>query len=171
MVKQPRPASKKVGRMMVLLAWLIFLAILAVSFQHWHTKDTQPSAVMKPGSNTLVLKSGRNKHYYVKCQVNGHKPVIFMVDTGASVVAMSRQMAKEFGVLKTIRMRVNTANGSTIGHSGMIKHLVVGGAITLDRVQAVILPKLNTPLLGMSALRRLEMIHRGKQLELKPLVS
>lgn len=64
-----------------------------------------------PQSDTMRIKRGRDGHFEVYGKVNG-VPVHFLVDTGASSVAVSDQVADEGNLPAGRPVTVQTANGT-----------------------------------------------------------
>lgn len=92
----------------------------------------------------------------------------FIVDTGASTVAMSAADARQLGIQYRIdgtRMRVRTASGGGTAYRIMLDSVTVGD-ITLEDVPAVVITGSGppAPLLGMSFLGRLKMRNTGELL-------
>ncbi len=94
-----------------------------------------------------------------------------MVDTGATIIAISEVEAKRLGIqyrLKGKKSGVNTASGFAEAYSLMLDKVKVGD-IALQNVQAVVI-KGSSPrrvLLGMSFLKRVEMSNQGDMLLLR----
>ncbi|RVQ65445.1 TIGR02281 family clan AA aspartic protease [Croceicoccus ponticola] len=109
------------------------------------------------GEETHVPLAG-DGHYWINARVNGH-PVRFLVDTGASLTAISPETAEAAGidaqsVLGTVRLE--TANGSAPAHLTSIDRLETG-TIRAKDLRAVIAPTMNgMNVLGMNFLSRLE---------------
>jgi len=97
--------------------------------------------------------------------------VSFLVDTGATFIAMNRNQAKRLGIdfLATGRPSVvSTASGVERAYNVKLRKVTVG-SIALNNVDAVVLDG-NAPrevLLGMSFLGQLEMRNQGQSLQLK----
>ncbi len=112
-----------------------------------------------PELSEVRLQSSAGGHYVTPGRIN-NRPVTMMVDTGATAVSMSSVDAKAIGVdyLEGDLVRMNTANGSTIGYMVMLKSVSVG-TVTVSNVQAVInegeYPK--TILLGNSYLSKVDL--------------
>ncbi len=113
-------------------------------------------AVAHPGdrSVTLFAQSG---HFFADAEVEG-KTMTFMVDTGASVVALGRDDARKLGISPADRdftQIINTANGTTRGAPVTLDSLAIG-PIDIRNVDAVVVDaQMPGPLLGMSFLNRL----------------
>ena len=126
--------------------------------------ETQPakraeSAPSRPVNNyrTVTVQSDRLGHFQVEGSVDGRR-VDFMVDTGASVVALRERDAGRLGIFPTPRDytgRSSTANGIVKVAPVRLSSLEVNG-IRIHDVNAVVIPdeSLSTNLLGMSFLSR-----------------
>jgi aspartyl protease family protein len=84
-------------------------------------------------------------------EVNTHK-LRFIVDTGATLVSLPRTFANSVSLSCDDKVVMDTANGMSDGCTTKIKELKVGDFLLKD-VIALIIDKLNQPLLGMNALR------------------
>lgn len=94
----------------------------------------------------------------------------FLIDTGASVVAMNESHARAFSISteKALRIKVETASGSLIGRQVKLRVVKIGG-IVVNNVDAVILPG-NFPrkiLLGNAFLKNIEMKRQGQAILLQ----
>ncbi|PSC03539.1 TIGR02281 family clan AA aspartic protease [Alsobacter soli] len=112
------------------------------------------------GRPTVVLLADPRGHYQAEPQINGAK-IRTLVDTGASVVALSAEDARRAGIFPAgadYRIPVGTANG-TVKAAPVTLREVRLDAIVLRDVEAMVLPegRLQGTLLGMSFLRRLGM--------------
>ncbi|HED16419.1 MAG TPA: TIGR02281 family clan AA aspartic protease [Gammaproteobacteria bacterium] len=107
--------------------------------------------------------------YTVIGSING-MPVRFLVDTGASVIAMNSTEARRLGVefrYSGKRGRVSTASSVVPAFFVRLKSVRVGG-IVLKNVSATVIdgPQPDQVLLGMSFLGKLKMEHDGSVLKL-----
>lgn len=120
------------------------------------------------GSGSVIVTADSRGHFIVDGMVNGHV-MRFLVDTGATVIALSKQDAARVGVnhLESTRGRVQTANGPMPVYRVKLATVKVGD-ITLHNVDAVIVEegKLSVALLGMSFLNRMDMKRDGDTLTL-----
>jgi len=108
------------------------------------------------GSAAQITKAA-DGHYWAEANVNG-RWVRFLVDTGASAVALTMDDARRLGIdvdrLDYVRP-VMTANGSTQAAAVTLAHVAVAGARVEDVQALVVREGLHTSLLGMSYLGRL----------------
>ncbi|WP_346906830.1 TIGR02281 family clan AA aspartic protease, partial [uncultured Roseibium sp.] len=114
------------------------------------------------GSKTFEIPMARNGQYVTEASLNGRE-VTLLVDTGASKIALPEDVARNIGIFlqpSDYNMRVTTANGIAKGAAATLRDLRLG-PIRLKDVDVMVLEDglLTTPLLGMSALGRLERFH------------
>ena len=115
----------------------------------------------------IVLTAGSGGHFMTAGQING-KAVQFMVDTGATSVAMSSQDAERAGInYKSGRpVNLSTANGVTQGFQVKLDSVRIGEVEVLN-VDAVVSPQpMPFMLLGNSFLTRFQMLRDNDQLTL-----
>jgi aspartyl protease family protein len=113
------------------------------------------AAVSSTRTVTLPLEGG---HYWADAKVNTAQ-VHFLVDTGASIVALTKQDARRIGV--NIRSggpvaRMSTANGVISVPLVTLKRVRIGNVEVTNVEAAVIEEGLSTSLLGMSFLSQLK---------------
>jgi aspartyl protease family protein len=102
------------------------------------------------------LERDRSGQFRLQATANG-QDVQFLVDTGADVVALTVETAQDIGIEfnpESFTPIARTASGTGHGTLVTIDRLEVAGA-ELENVEAMIVDKLDTNLLGQSALRRL----------------
>ena len=102
--------------------------------------------------------------------INGYT-VDFLIDTGASVIALNSALAKRLGIqykLKGEETIVATASGKELAYSVNLDQVKVG-EILLRNVDAVIIEGIDPsiPLLGMSYLGRLNINNEGQLMSLE----
>lgn len=127
-----------------------------------HYAPTSASA-----SERVVLSAGDGGHFMASGQVNGGS-IRFLVDTGATVVAIPASDARRIGInyLNAPRALVQTANGTASAFQVKFDTVSVGG-LTLNNVDGMVLESgLAMPLLGMSFLKRTSMQREGETLVL-----
>lgn len=107
------------------------------------------------------LRASADGHYYATAEVNGW-PLDVMVDTGASMVALTYEDAERTGLrlnASDFTARVNTANGPAAVAPVVLDRVSIGG-IEVRNVRAAVCERgrLDKTLLGMSFLSRLERV-------------
>ena len=117
----------------------------------------QPQEQVSYG-RTLTLDADRHGHYEVKARVNG-RHLEFMVDSGASLVALRSSDAAEAGIHPLpadYTAKVSTANSTIKAARASLDSIEIGD-ITVYDVPALVLPDaaLGRNLLGVSFLSKL----------------
>ena len=118
-------------------------------------------------SNRIVLTADSGGHFMTAGQVNG-KAVQFMVDTGATSIAMSAQDAERAGISykNGQPVQMSTANGPSLGFRIQLASVRVGSVEVFD-VDAVVIPQpMPFMLLGNSFLTRFQMTRDSEQMTL-----
>ncbi len=157
----PADNHHRTGTGMYWAAALIALALLTLFFN-----NRIESKQLSEGITEKLLQQA-DGHYYARGQINS-QPVLFIVDTGASVVSIPATLADSMGLPRLQPERVNTANGEvTVFNTRPVTIRL--GDIQLYDVEAHINPGMAPPgvLLGMSFLRRLDFRQRDTRLILK----
>lgn len=111
------------------------------------------------GNRSLSIPRDGRGHFQTEGRIDGQR-IGFMIDTGASVVALNETSAARFGLRPSrgdYNATVTTANGTIKAARTRIAMLEVGGLIVRD-VDAMVLPDeaLSENLLGLSFLSRLK---------------
>jgi aspartyl protease family protein len=127
----------------------------------------EAAARQSGGSRNVTVRADDRGHFQVEARVDGRR-MDFLVDTGASVIALRASTARQLGIHPTPReftANVSTANGSIKAAPATLNMVEIGG-LTVRDVQALIIPDeaLSTNLLGnsfLSKLRRFE-VANGK---------
>ncbi len=120
---------------------------------------TGSEAAPAQAARALTLNAGARGHFFLDGEIDG-APVRFLVDTGASKVALGPDTARAAGfrlVPRDFTLKSHTANGIARAAPVMIRRLRAG-PITLRNVDAVVLERSmqGAVLLGMSFLGRLD---------------
>jgi aspartyl protease family protein len=157
---------------MMIAAWALALAVLTLLFSDLLERERNPnrsvqSVVEAGGGRSIVLERNRAGHYLAEGRINGH-PVTFLVDTGATDVAVPERVARRIGLERGRPTVSRTAAGDVRTWSTLLRTVDLGG-IELHGIRATILPDAagDEVLLGMSYLKRLELVQRGGTLTLR----
>lgn len=156
------------------LTWALSVAgvaaVGALSYTHWlapRMTGEAPSVAVAtttqraPGPRvptTLAVAADYRGHYIVHPSVENYR-IKMMVDTGASVVALTAADARALGIKNDASARkvvLGTANGTVTGFRTVLREIRLG-EIVVRNVDAVVLPEraLSISLLGNSFLSKL----------------
>ena len=129
-----------------------------------------PSAPSSAYGRSMTIEPGRDGHFSVEAEVDG-RHMDFMIDTGATVIALREQDAARLGIHPARReytANVATANGMVRG-APVELNMVEVGSLSVHNVAALVLPDdaLGQNLLGMSFLSRVRWEHRDGRLVLE----
>ena len=164
--------QKRMGLTMQALAWIVLLGLGVFFFSDVLDKQHNPNQHLQTrygeeGMREVVLQRNKFGHYVTTGAING-KPVVFMLDTGATGVAIPDAVASNLGLKRGRAFATQTANGVSTSYAANLDSVSVG-EIELQNVRAGITPGLQTRqiLLGMSFLKHIEFTQRGDTLILR----
>jgi aspartyl protease family protein len=111
------------------------------------------------GSRRISIPRDARGHFQTGGRIDGQR-IDFMVDTGASVIALNERSAARFGLrprAADYKITVSTANGTIKAARTRLAMVDIGGLIVRD-VDAMVLPDeaLSENLLGLSFLSKLK---------------
>jgi aspartyl protease family protein len=162
----------RLGKAMLIAAWVVGLALLVLFFQNHLERQHNPNPdpllqVDAAGRSSVELRQNRLGHYVTGGTING-APVTFMVDTGATAVALPLALARQLELPLLPGGMSKTANGVVQTWATRLDSVAVAG-LTAHNVRAVVMPNMpgDDVLLGMNYLRRFELIQRGDILTLR----
>ncbi len=157
--------GKGMGRVFMIVAWCAGLYLATQFFGRWEQRQDNPNTdvISQQGEGFIEVKLLANVqgHFVASGRMN-YVPVEFLLDTGATDVAVPLDLAEQLALPKGAPVTLSTANGRAQGYRTQIDRLQLG-AIVLRNVRAVAAPGLEGEqvLLGMSALNKLEFTQRG----------
>ena len=111
------------------------------------------------GPRSLSIPRDARGHFETEGRIDGQR-LAFMVDTGASVIALNESSAARFGLRPSrgdYKATVATANGTVKAAPARLPMVDIGGIVVRD-VDAMVLPDeaLSENLLGLSFLSKLK---------------
>ena len=120
------------------------------------------------GSGKITMTADAQGHFFTLGIINGTS-VRFVVDTGATMIALGAGDARRLGLdfNRGQKGMTQTANGSAVVSKFVLDTVTIGD-VTMHYVDAVVLQtEMPTALLGMSFLNRMEMQREGSTMTLK----
>ncbi|MBN8774513.1 MAG: TIGR02281 family clan AA aspartic protease [Thiobacillus sp.] len=128
------------------------------SFAGGAATNTRPS---------VSLTADARGHFAATGALNGY-PMTFLVDTGATAIAISAAEARRIGLDYRSGQAVNAGTAAGVVQAWRVKfNTVKVGSISVNQVDGMVVETgLNVPLLGMSFLNRMEMKRDGQTMTL-----
>lgn len=160
--------TARIGKWFSWFAWIALLAILYFWFggllDRQENPNMQVTSYAEGGRAVVELQQNRAGMYVANGQINGHQ-VTFMLDTGATQVAIPQAIAERLNLRRGTAVMVRTANGTARAYTTTISELRLGD-IQLQNVSGTIVPGYQSEqiLLGMSALSTLEFNQQNRVL-------
>lgn len=116
---------------------------------------------------SVSLTADARGHFAAAGSLNGY-PLNFLVDTGATNIAISAAEARRIGVDYKAGQAVGVGTAAGVVPAWRVTfHTVKVGSITVHQVDGMVMETgLNVPLLGMSFLNRMEMKRDGQTMTL-----
>ncbi|WP_346796279.1 retropepsin-like aspartic protease [Halomonas sp. Bachu 37] len=147
--------TRRSGLGMMLLFWVLLMAIGTWWLHGGWEELFRPNAQLisaVPDGEPVTLKRNRSGHFEAPGYING-EPVTFLLDTGATYVAVPGELADRLDLEPGRNAWFNTANGRVEGTLTQLEEVALGG-MRVEQVQGSISPAMegDTVLLGMSFL-------------------
>ena len=127
-----------------------------------------PEVKKNTWENIIAIHANREGHFLTHAKIN-NEDTLLMVDTGATIVALSYETAENLGITvhdSDFNKAARTANGvSRVAHVDLDEITI--GEITVKNIKAIVVEpgKLDVNLLGMNFLSKLSRFEfRGKKL-------
>ena len=169
--RQSRP-EKRLGQGMLVASFALGIAALTWFFDGVLSQQINPNQnpqfmETSAGLREVSLQRNRQGHYVASGTIND-TPVTFLLDTGATDVAIPANVAEAAGLQAGSASQAATANGVITVYTTRVDQLRLGN-IEFNNLRASITPSMggNTILLGMSALQQVEFTQRGSTLTLR----
>lgn len=144
------------------LGWLGIFAVLIVVYAFRFELDTLKDrvlAVLIPSyswtndEGQLVIARHKNGHFYVNATTENKNSIKFLIDTGASDIALTKEAARKLGFdlsKLTYSQRYITANGDSFAAPVRIKQLTIGKKTFYNLKAHITSGDLDISLLGMT---------------------
>lgn len=167
----PKDFISRAGTSMTVIAWILFLGFLFGVFDYFTAQRNNPNqnivTTLNGVQKQVRLQRNAYGHYVTSGTINGN-PVVFLLDTGATNVAIPESIATEMGLKAGQSIIVKTANGNAKAYRTRLDSVAIGDIKMYD-LSATILSNMhgNEVLLGMNFLKHFEIIQKGKTLTIK----
>jgi aspartyl protease family protein len=146
--------------------WLLLGALVFVGVQAWQAQQQRARFSVDAVSGAIELKRAADGHFHWPGTVNGIA-VDFLVDTGATGTAIPQALANRAGLVAEGTLRSSTAGGVVQGSLARADVALQGG-VRADRLRVAVLPRLESPLLGMDVLAKMRFTQSDGVLRLEP---
>ncbi|WP_141321452.1 retropepsin-like aspartic protease family protein [Halomonas halmophila] len=154
---------------MMLLFWLLLIGLGTWWWQGWLQERENPNAdlAQMATGGPLTLERNPAGHFVATGRING-EPVEFLLDTGATYVAVPAELADRLDLERQREVWFSTANGRARGHLTTLDEVGLGG-LTASEVRGSISKGLSgeQALLGMSFLGRFDIAISGERMTLQ----
>jgi len=166
-----RDFISRAGTGMTVVAWLVFLVLLFFVFEDQLLQRNNPNqnivTTVSGDQKEVILQRNAYGHYVSNGTINNHD-VVFLLDTGASDVAIPESVADKIGLNKGYAIIVKTANGNVKAYRTRLDSVAIGD-IKLYDLNATILTNMTGKeiLLGMNFLKHLEITQKGRSLTIR----
>ena len=171
-MSHPPDLPRALGLFMALGAAVVLAVFAALALDLWPDfaagfGPRVESRVGAGGVPELVVRQGSGGHYVVSGKVNG-VDVDFLLDTGATNVALPHALALRLGLERGVPVQIRTASDIVPGYLVTLDRVELG-PLSLRRVRAVVTERMigDEVLLGMSFLRHFEFSQRGRILTVR----
>jgi aspartyl protease family protein len=155
----------------ITVIWVALLLVTTLIFNHVLEDINNPNqqltvSINEFGNKEVILERNRYGHYVATGQINGQS-VEFLLDTGATLVAIPEHIAQQLNLKKGRGFQSQTANGTSQSYATLLESLALGD-IVMTNVPASISSgmEFDEILLGMSFLKHLKITQQGKQLRI-----
>ena len=156
---------------MTIVAWIIFLAMLFVIFEDLLLQRNNPNqniaTTVTGHQKEIILQRNAYGHYISSGTINSIE-VVFLLDTGASDIAIPEPVADKIGLSRGHAIVIKTANGNVKAYRTRLDSVAIGD-IRLYDLNATILTNMTGQeiLLGMNFLKHFEIVQKGRSLTIR----
>ncbi len=126
-------------------------------FKNRLSAEINPANPQITKSGEIVINISQDGHFYVNARINGNE-IRFMVDTGASDIAINMNDARKIGInTKSLifNKRYQTANGVSWGAGVTLDEMEISN-VKFNNIAASVGNNMGVSLLGMSFLKQLK---------------
>lgn len=156
------------GHITALVLWLILFGAMYWFLDAKMQPQVATVTSLDMARGEIVIQRSRDGHYYVGGSING-RPLTFMVDTGASTVVVSADLAAKISLTRGAPTPFKTAGGMVWGEMVPDQTIEAGGLQLKGLRVGVVgqMDKRDYALLGQNFLRHIDVIQSGDQMILR----
>lgn len=153
------------GKLMFIIAWLFAFGLLILFFSNYGAKQAEVSYSAK--HKTITITPDAQGHYWMDGNIN-NVPVRYMIDTGATFVAVPKAIALKAGLRGLYPIMMSTAAGKVAGELARVEQISFAN-MTFKNIKVVIMPDVqgSTVLLGMNVLSKFSITQKDNRLIIK----
>lgn len=160
------PRGLKLAPLGIILFWALIMGGLYMAMNHY----LKPKQAVVSANGDLLIPRARDGHFYVQGMVNG-RSVKFLIDTGASLVTVSEQFARQALLPRGEPTTFSTANGDLRGR--IVSGVPVSvGPVEVSNVRIGVglvgQAEEDAALLGQSFLSNFDVLLKKDQMVLRP---
>ena len=154
------PASELSRTFKLATIWLLIATALFLGFLWWERQSRATS--FHAVGDVVEIRRAADGHYHWPGRIGG-RAVDFLVDTGATGIAIPAALARDLGLPGEGSVQSRTAGGVVTG-SIVRADVELRGGVSLRNARMTALPDLEQPMLGMAVLGRLPWQQRDRVL-------
>ena len=133
--------------------WLLLGVAVFLGVQGWQAHQRRERFSFDAVSGVIELRRGPDGHFHWPGSVDGIA-VDFLVDTGATATALPHALVERAGLQTFGSVQSSTAGGVVRGTLARADLTLLGG-VRAERLIVAVLPRLESPLLGMDVLSKM----------------
>ena len=156
------------GHITALILWIVLFGGIYLFLDAKMQPQVATVTSLEMARGEVIISRSRDGHYYVGGAING-RPLTFMVDTGASTVVVSADLAGKIGLTRGVATPFKTAGGMVWGETVSDQTIEAGG-MQLKGLRVGVVPQMDQrdyALLGQNFLRHIDVIQSGDQMVLR----
>lgn len=159
-------SNSRLGRRMLWLAAFGLLGALYLFFSMFDNGGGMVTSVGPGGVAMVTLQQDRSGHYVAEGEING-QAVTFLVDTGATDVALPESAARALGLEFGPRVTVMTAAGPAGAWMTRLDEVAIGDMRRRNVRASITAGEFDGILLGMSFLKHYDLQQSDGQLVIR----
>ena len=147
------------------IVWLVIGTVVFLVVQAFQSQAERSRFSFDAVGGAIELKRAPDGHFHWPGRLNGIE-VDFLVDTGATSTAIPKALAEQAGLASEGTLQSSTAGGVVQGSIARADVALRGG-VRVERLRVAVLPRLESPLLGMDLLSKMRFSQSGGVLRLE----